>query len=76
MIDIDRKLVAGLIEAVEHGEEVRTLEFFEHLVVEGHMLLDINRTPLNQVLDYIRTLRGQRVLEEWARSEAEALAEV
>ena len=72
---IDRKLVAGLIEAVEHGDEYRTLEFFEWLVITGQMALDVNRTPLNQVLDYIRKVQGQRVLEEWARSEAEALAE-
>lgn len=71
----DRELAAGLVAAVEHGHEERTLEFFEWLVITGRMMVSINLTPLEQVLEYVSKTRGQEALQEWARNEAEAMAD-
>jgi hypothetical protein len=76
IIDYDRELMRGLIEAVEDGHECRSREFLECLIVEGSITLDMWRQPMAQLSDYLRTTKGQRALEAWARAEAieEAMA--
>ena len=72
MIKYDRKLAAGLAQAVEDGDEVRRTEFFEHLLREGLIGIDMKRTPEHALTAYLGTLEGQRALQAWAREEAEA----
>lgn len=76
IVRYDHKLAEGMAEAVEHGDEIRCMEFFEHLIVEGLITLDMKRTPQSMLDSYLRTIQGHRALQAWAKDEAieEALA--
>lgn len=70
IVSYDRGYMRGLIEAVEHGDDVRRVEFFEHAVIEGLVTPELNRTPDQQIDAYLRTALGQTALASWAKSEA------
>lgn len=70
IIDYDRGYMKGLLEGIEDGDEVISLEFFEHLIVEGLISVDMHRTPMSQVDSYLRTIQGQRAVGAWAKAEA------
>lgn len=76
IINYDRDYMRWLLEGIEDGDEIITMQFFEHLIVEGLISIDMHRTPMSQVDGYLRTIRGQRAVEAWAKQEAieEAMA--
>ena len=74
IIDYDKGYMRGLLDGIEDGDEVISMMFYEHLIVEGLISIDMHRTPMSQVDGYLRTIQGQRAVEAWAKEEAIAEA--
>jgi len=76
IINYDREHMRGLLDGIEDGDEIITMMFYEYLIVEGLISIDMHRTPSSQIDGLTRTIQGQLALQAWAKQEAieEAMA--